>query len=46
VVDAASGKKTQRSGLDQVRELLRKGDVLVVWRLDRLGRSEIRLVSA
>src|SRR5512135_3090436 len=39
VVDVASGKKTQRSGLDRVRDLLRKGDVLVVWRLDRLGRS-------
>ena len=37
VVDIASGKKTQRSGLDQVRESLRKGDVLAVWRLDRLG---------
>jgi len=45
VVDVASGKKAQRSGLDQVRELLRKGDVLVVWRLDRLGRSLKHLIE-
>ena len=45
VVDIASGKKTQRSGLDQVRELLRKGDVLAVWRLDRLGRSLKHLIE-
>ena len=45
VVDVASGKKTQRSGLDQVRELLRKRDVLVVWRLDRLGRSLKHLIE-
>src|SRR5512135_3886855 len=45
VVDVASGKKTQRSGLDQVRELLREGDVLVVWRLDRLGRSLKHLIE-
>ena len=45
IVDVASGKKTQRSGLDQVRELLRKGDVLVVWRLDRLGRSLKHLIE-
>jgi DNA invertase Pin-like site-specific DNA recombinase len=45
VADVASGKKTQRSGLDQVRELLRKGDVLVVWRLDRLGRSLKHLIE-
>jgi DNA invertase Pin-like site-specific DNA recombinase len=44
-VDVASGKKTQRSGLDKVLELLRKGDRLVVWRLDRLGRSLKHLIE-
>lgn len=39
IVDRASGKNTKRPGLDQVRTMLRKGDELVVWRLDRLGRS-------
>ena len=37
--DTVSGGKVQRAGLDRVRELLRKGDVLVVWRLDRFTRS-------
>lgn len=45
VVDVASGKKSQRSGLGQVREFLRKGDVLVVWRRDRLGRSLKHLIE-
>jgi DNA invertase Pin-like site-specific DNA recombinase len=45
VEDTASGGKAQRSGLDRVRELLRKGDVLVVWRLDRLGRSLKHLIE-
>ena len=39
IVDKVSGVKTERSGLTQLSELLRKGDTLVVWRLDRLGRS-------
>src|SRR4051812_30323764 len=45
IVEKASGAKTDRSGLDRVRELLRKGDVLVVWRLDRLGRSLRHLIE-
>ena len=31
--------------LNQCIEYLSKGDVLVVWRLDRLGRSMVHLVS-
>jgi DNA invertase Pin-like site-specific DNA recombinase len=45
IVDVASGKKEKRSGLDRARDLLRKGDVLVVWRLDRLGRSLKHLIE-
>lgn len=45
VVEKASGAKKDRSGLERVREQLRKGDVLVVWRLDRLGRSLRHLIE-
>jgi len=38
-VDTVSGSKSERVELAKVRELLREGDTLVVWRLDRLGRS-------
>lgn len=34
-----SGGDMSRPGLDQALETLKKGDHLVVWRLDRLGRS-------
>jgi DNA invertase Pin-like site-specific DNA recombinase len=37
--DVVSGAKSDRPGLDEALTYLRKGDVLVVWRLDRLGRS-------
>ena len=39
IVDKVSGTVAARPGLEKVRELLRQGDTLVVWRLDRLGRS-------
>jgi len=35
----ASAKNTARPELDGCLKALRKGDTLVVWRLDRLGRS-------
>ena len=39
IIDQVSGTVVQRPGLTKVKELLRHGDTLVVWRLDRLGRS-------
>jgi len=38
-VDEISGTVAKREGLEKAKEILRKGDVLIVWRLDRLGRS-------
>jgi DNA invertase Pin-like site-specific DNA recombinase len=37
--DHASGAKDDRPGLVNALEFVRAGDVLVVWKLDRLGRS-------
>lgn len=37
--DVASGAKSQRVGLNDALAFARHGDVLVVWKLDRLGRS-------
>jgi DNA invertase Pin-like site-specific DNA recombinase len=37
--DKVSGAKTERPGLQEALEFLREDDSLVVWRLDRLGRS-------
>ena len=43
--DKASGSRTTRPGLDQVLSHLRAGDTLVIWRLDRLGRTTHQLVG-
>jgi DNA invertase Pin-like site-specific DNA recombinase len=37
--DTASGAKAERKGLEEALSYIRGGDTLVVWRLDRLGRS-------
>src|SRR5271157_6028469 len=43
--DTASGSSTDRKGLEEAIEFLREGDMLVVWRLDRLGRSLKHLIE-
>jgi DNA invertase Pin-like site-specific DNA recombinase len=43
--DTASGAKTERKGLEEALNYVRKGDTLVVWRLDRLGRSLPHLIT-
>lgn len=43
--DHASGAKTDRPGLTETLRFARNGDTLVVWKLDRLGRSMSHLVE-
>lgn len=43
--DHASGEKEDRPGLTACLKALRKDDVLVVWKLDRLGRDLRHLVN-
>src|SRR5512135_1146973 len=43
--DTASGSLAQRPGLTEALAFARPGDTLVVWRLDRLGRSLRHLID-
>ncbi len=43
--DKMSGTKKNRPGLEEILGFIRKGDTLVVWRLDRLGRSLKHLIQ-
>jgi DNA invertase Pin-like site-specific DNA recombinase len=43
--DYASGRIDERPGLDAALKALRPGDILLVWKLDRLGRSLHHLVN-
>lgn len=43
--DKTSGSRAERPGLVKALEILREGDTLVVWKLDRLGRSVKNLVD-
>lgn len=43
--EVVSGAKAERAQLNSMLENLRKGDILVVWKLDRLGRSLKHLVE-
>lgn len=44
-LDVASGAYTTRPGLEACLQVVTTGDTLVVWRLDRLGRSMLHLVT-
>ena len=43
--DVVSSAKAERTGLHEALEYVREGDTLVVWRLDRLGRSLKHLIE-
>ena len=43
-IDKTSGARTDRPGLEACLKALKPGDTLLVWRLDRLGRSMTHLV--
>ena len=43
--DTASGAVADRKGLEEALQFVREGDTLVVWRLDRLGRSLKHLID-
>lgn len=43
--DVISGAKDKRPGLDDALAFLREGDTLVVWKIDRLGRSTPHLIQ-
>lgn len=43
--DMISGTRADRPGLGKALEMLREGDTLVVWKLDRLGRSVKQLIE-
>ena len=45
ITDEASGSIADRPGLIKLKDTLREGDTLVVWRLDRLGRSLKHLIE-
>jgi DNA invertase Pin-like site-specific DNA recombinase len=43
--DRASGARADRPGLQKSLDYVRDGDVLIVWKLDRLGRSLPHLIE-
>ena len=43
--DKMSGARSDRPGLEEAMKFMREGDTLIVWRLDRLGRSLQHLIK-
>lgn len=43
--EKASGAKTERPELNNILQNIRKGDILIIWKLDRLGRSLKHLIE-
>ena len=43
--DMVSGAKADRTGMTELLTVLRAGDTVVIWRLDRLGRSLKNLIA-
>jgi DNA invertase Pin-like site-specific DNA recombinase len=43
--DKVSGSHSERTGLNQALDILRSDDTLIVWKLDRLGRSTRHLID-
>jgi DNA invertase Pin-like site-specific DNA recombinase len=43
--DIVSGVRSERTGLNEAINYIREGDILVVWKLDRLGRSLKHLIN-
>lgn len=44
-IDKVSGVKSEKPQLNELLNYLRKDDTLVVWRLDRIGRSTVGLIQ-
>lgn len=44
-MEVASGAKSNRKELERMKSIIRKGDTVIVWKLDRIARSVIDLVK-
>lgn len=44
-VDKVSGVKSEKPQLNDLLKYIRKGDILTVWRLDRIGRTTVGLIQ-
>lgn len=44
-IDKVSGVKSEKPQLNELLNFIRKGDILTVWRLDRIGRTTVGLIQ-